>query len=111
MTTYHTTKFTGRLVSIAIIFLFMAFGTACVTTEEGDDVAASGSDRECRTVATSGSKMRQSICMTRDQWARVDARQAQEAVAESQTEDFFRQALEQATQSPPATFNSPTGLP
>ena len=68
-------------------FLFFWVAACCIallsSASIADDIKKEGavaesakkSKRECRTFATTGSKMRRSVCMTKEEWAVADARQ------------------------------------
>lgn len=73
--------------------------SACVTEEIKNDGSVAEnkdkSDRECRTFATTGSKMRQSICMSKEEWVVADARQKElDEERERNTNAAFRKIRE-----------------
>ncbi len=89
--------------TLAIAVGFSLLLSAC-TTSDGSEVA---SDRECRTFQTSGSKMRRSVCMSADEWAVVDAREA-ERQEDADLDEFFRSQRDQGTTTVTApSLNSP----
>lgn len=90
----------------ALIFVAMfsiaTFCTACVTqnTREDGSVAKSDGDseRECRTYGTTGTKMKRSICRSKEEWAVVDAREQElESEQERETNSFFRRTSESSS--------------
>lgn len=107
MEMFQTVKATKSTLTMIATLCVAVLCTACVSTEEGQSLASS--DRECRTTATAGSKMRQSVCLSKKQWAVIDAREAKQKNDTSATDEFFRRATELSTQSPPAQFDPPTG--
>ena len=98
MTNY---KHTASLLFACLLSLL---GTACASTD-GDDTASA---RECRGVASLGSKMKRSVCMSPEEWAAIDAAAAEESTAQS---DFFRRARESGSLGAGPEFDSPTATP
>jgi len=80
-------------------------GTACSST--GDDGENVASDRECRSFAQPGTKMRESICRTSEQWAAIDAGEAERAGLEDLVDDFFRRQSELGAQGQGPAFDTP----
>lgn len=79
---------------LTIILGFTGFGSACASSDEDGAVS---SNRECRTIKTVGSKMRQSICRSTEVWAIYDEREAEALAANEETKDeIFREALRQS---------------
>lgn len=90
--------------------LFMLAGCATTDDAAGTDTAnaAAGSDRECRAVGGgTGTRMRQSVCRTKEEWAVADARAKEQ---EDLQAEFFRRVGENASQTSAPAFDSPTGL-
>lgn len=67
--------------------------TAC-TTGGGDGLA---SERECRSIERQGSKMRDSVCLSAEEWAQIDAEAAEQSAAAS---DLLRQVDDYNAQNP-----------
>lgn len=58
-------------------------------------------ERECRTVdSATGSRMKESICMSKTQWARIDAAEAERIAQQNDTDAFLRQSQEYNAQNP-----------
>lgn len=93
-----------RWAVLAAIVGLAALASGCATQDETASLAPS--DRECRSLASPGTKMRQSVCMSRAQWAAVDAREAERQNKEGQTEEFLRQQRELSTQQPGPAFDT-----
>ena len=54
------------------------------------------SERECRTTRSIGSKMRRSFCLSKEEWAMVDAQnQELDSVKQKDKDIFFRRAIQQ----------------
>jgi len=73
--------------------------SVCVAKEikkDGSVAESTGKPkRECRTFATTGSKMRRSVCMSKEEWAVADARQKElDAEEERNTDTTFRKIRE-----------------
>jgi len=92
-----------KLTSTILVAALAGITTGCTAT--GDEVA---SDRECRALNTNrGTRMRESICMSKEEWAVVDAREASQQ-EENNTNAFLREQLERgATGTTSPTFNMP----
>jgi len=89
-------------LSFAVLML-----VGCSTPADSGDSAnaTAAGDRECRPVGgATGSRMRQSVCMTRDEWALADA-EAKER--EDIQDEFFRRVGENAAQTQAPAFDSP----
>ena len=78
--------------------------TGCASTGEGDAVA---SDRECRSFEQPGTKMRESICRSKEQWAVIDAGDAERDAREGLVDDFFRRQSELGAQGQGPAFDTP----
>ena len=74
------------LMTLVTCLLFMS--TACTSTR-GDAIS---SNRECRTFETAGSKMRRSICMSKEQWTAYDEEQG-EKKDDGSVAEFFREQM------------------
>jgi len=64
-----------RLLSLAIVSaaLSIAAPAASKTNAQTADQAASGqSEKVCKKLKTTGSRMAERVCLTRDQWKQVD---------------------------------------
>jgi hypothetical protein len=85
---------------------FAALGSACSTSEaSGDgDVA---SERECRSFEQPGTKMRESVCRSKEQWAIVDAGNAERNNREELVDEFFRRQGELGAQGQGPAFDTP----
>lgn len=82
--------------------------TGCSSTgEDGGEVA--GSERECRSFAQPGTKMRESVCRSAEQWAIIDAGEAERAGREGLVDEFFRRQGELGAQGQGPAFDSATG--
>jgi hypothetical protein len=92
-----------KLTSVLLVATLAGINTGCTAT--GDEVA---SDRECRAVnANRGTRMRESVCMSKEEWAAVDAREADQQ-SQNNTNAFLREQLERgATGNTSPTFNMP----
>lgn len=88
-----------------LIFCLLPLFSACAA-EGGSDLAVN--ERECRTFEAGGSKMRRSVCMTREEWAFADA---QEQRNEQAMDEFFRRALEAGSLGEGPSFDSPAAAP
>jgi len=84
---------------------FVLLGTACSST--GDDSENVASDRECRSFAQPGTKMRESICRTPEQWAAIDVGETELAGREDLVDDFFRRQSELGAQGQGPAFDTP----
>ena len=88
--------------------LMLALGLLAIagcSSPEGQQVAGAASDRECRPVGgATGSRMRQSLCLTAEEWAHRDA---QEKAREDAQAEFFRRVGENAAQGQGPAFDSP----
>ena len=57
-------------------------------------------NRECRTVdSPSGSRMRESLCLTTEEWQRIDARQATILAEGDATDEYLRRTQEYNSQN------------
>ena len=74
------------LITLVTCMAFMS--TACTYTG-GDEIS---SNRECRTFETAASKMRRSICMSKEQWAAYDEEQG-EKQDDGSVAEFFREQM------------------
>ena len=83
------------------VILLASLISACSTS----DVASS--DRECRTQGTAGSKMRQSVCHSKERWAAIDASTAEQQQNTDLKDEIFRRSLEQAAQNAGPAFDTP----
>jgi len=84
----NTEKFFQLWALLGMIML----AAACTPT--GDRVA---SDRECRAVDSGGgSRMRQSVCLSKEQWAAIDAEEANRRQNETDTDEYLRGQLERS---------------
>ncbi|OGT86620.1 MAG: hypothetical protein A3G96_03025 [Gammaproteobacteria bacterium RIFCSPLOWO2_12_FULL_52_10] len=98
MKTIHMHKMTHSLFCVAA-FSTALFCSVGATQEINKDGAEAGSieksDRECRTSRSIGSKIRRSQCLSKEEWALVDARQ-QELEKESQKnkDEYFRRTIQ-----------------
>lgn len=94
-----------KVVCLAFGLLLLA---GCTTPEAGVDTAEAGANkRECRPVSGGlGSRMRQSVCKTAEEWALADA-EAKER--EDIQDEFFRRVGENAAQSQAPAFDNPAG--
>jgi hypothetical protein len=92
-----------KLTSAILVAALAGLTTGCTAT--GDEVA---SDRECRAVNSNrGTRMRESVCMSKEEWAAVDAREADQQ-AQNNSDAFFREQRERgSTGSTSPTFNMP----
>ena len=87
--------------SLLTVLLLASFISGCSTNP---DVAG---DRECRTQETIGSKMRQSVCHSKERWAAIDAGAAEREENTTARDEVFRTAMEQAVQNPGPAFDTP----
>lgn len=99
-----TTRHFSTPLAATLVTAFGLLGAACTST--GDDVA-DGSKRECRTFATTGSNLKESICRTQEQWAAIDAGEAERAGREALVDDFFRRQGELGAQGQGQAFDTP----
>ena len=91
-------------VCLAFAVLMLA---GCNTPTSDGSSAAAADDRECRPVGGgTGSRMRQSVCMSKEEWAVEDAREQER---EDVQDEFFRRVGENTTQQQGPAFDSPTG--
>jgi len=91
-----------------LVFLILPvalLGAGCASTDaDGDGVA----DRECRSTESLGSKIRRSVCMSPEEWAVVDERNAEINAENGRLKDrILKQALEQGTQVQGRGFDTP----
>ena len=91
-------KITFPLFAVIVI---ASLSTACSSS----DVASS--DRECRTQSSAGTKMRQSVCHSKERWAAIDASTAEQQQNRDVTDEIFRRSLEQAAQNGGPAFDTP----
>lgn len=77
--------FFSGLIPIGVILLL----SSCAT-QNSNNLADTNAQRECRTQATHGSKLRQSICMTKKEWQRFDAQQAALLAQQDGIKEFMR---------------------
>ena len=75
---------------VALVLCLGLLGTSCATSDEDSIGELAALERECRTTQTMGSKMRQSVCMSKAAWAAVDAENAERIIREEQTAAFLR---------------------
>jgi len=94
-----TFKLMTKQFTLAGILGLSLLASACAT-QDGSEVADAGSERECRTQTTKGSKMRQSICLTKKEWRRIDAQQAAILAESDATEEYLRRVQEFNSQYP-----------
>lgn len=100
------TSFRTYLKSSAMILLIASTGSllSCAVTDENGEVV----DRECRAEEHLGSRIQKRLCMTKEQWAVVDERNARLLEANAKdTQDGLRQALIMGSQVEPRGFDSP----
>lgn len=88
--------------------LLIAACCGCGTSApQGEGSAAAAGERECRPVAgATGSRMRQSVCMTAEEWAVADAKAKEREDIQS---EFFRRVGENAAQGQAPAFDDPGG--
>lgn len=87
-----------RLLTLVPLAMIAVILGGCTATDP--EVAR---ERECRTIdSPSGSRMKESLCMSKTQWARVDAAEAERIASETNTEDFLRRSQEYNLQNPVA---------
>lgn len=91
-----------RVVGLALGMGLLVAG--CSSTGEGEEVASA---RECRTFETPGSKMRESVCRSKEQWAIVDAGNAENESREGLVDEFFRRQGELGAQGQGPAFDTP----
>jgi uncharacterized lipoprotein YajG len=90
---------------VCLTFAVLMLAGCSTPADTGDGTAAAESDRECRPVSgATGSRMRQSVCMTTEEWALADAEAKEREDIQS---EFFRRVGENATQQPGPSFDSP----
>jgi hypothetical protein len=70
----------------------------CIAQESRDTGAVAekaATKKECRSTRSKGTKMRRSICLTREEWAEIDA-QTKQALSEQEKDKdgFFRRAIQ-----------------
>jgi hypothetical protein len=94
--------------SIALILLALCCGCSTSSTPEGgEEQASTGDKRECRAVGGgTGSRMRQSVCRTAEEWALADAEAKEREDIQS---EFFRRVGENASQTQAPAFDSAGG--
>lgn len=95
-----------RGAAILMVAGFALFGTACTSSGEDGEAVAS-SERECRSFSQPGTKMRESICRTKEQWAMIDAGEAERASREDLTDEFFRRQAELGAQGQGPAVDTP----
>lgn len=97
-------KMTAVLLTLGLLLLA---GCSTPAAEEGSAQSAA-SERECRAVGGgTGSRMRQSVCRTAEEWALADAEAKEKEDIQA---EFFRRVGENAAQTQAPAFSSPTGL-
>lgn len=93
-----------NVVCLTFAVLMLA---GCSTPDSGDsaNATAAAGERECRPVSGgTGSRMRQSVCMTKEEWALEDAEAKKREDIQS---EFFRRVGENAAQTQAPAFDSP----
>ena len=91
----------------AAILLFGCLAVTGCTTPEGENALARA-DRECRTTKALGTRMRQSVCLSKDEWAYIDAQETERLASEAATDDYLRRIEDYNLQhpvSPGDTYN------
>jgi len=71
---------------MTLVTCLLLMSAACTYTG-GDRIS---DNRECRTFETGGSKMRRSVCMSKEQWAAYDEEQG-EKQDDGSVAEFFRE--------------------
>jgi len=93
----------SKITCMIVLGLSLLVG-GCVTPDETEAESAQlaeGSQRECRSNKSTGSRMRNPVCMTMDQWAMFDAK---EKAREDIRGEFFRRVGESSTMGQGASF-------
>lgn len=104
MKAHNIANVRGPALATVLVFLF---ASGCTATGGEGEVAAT-SDRECRSFAQIGTKMRKSICQSKATWAVIDAQvTADELDNEKFRDEIFRRAIEQAAQGQGQAFSTP----
>jgi hypothetical protein len=80
----------GRTLSPLAVLTVVLLGTSCSTSDEESFGQLASLDRECRTTQTPGSKMRQSVCMSKAEWVATDIAYAERIIQQEQTSAFLR---------------------
>jgi len=93
-------------IGILLVAGFAVLGNACTSPGEDGEAVAS-SERECRSFSQPGTKMKESVCRTREQWAMIDAGEAERASREDLTDEFFRRQTELGAQGQGPAFDTP----
>ncbi len=85
------------MAAFGIALLSFAGATQVISSDEAVAESSKKSDRECRTSRSVGSKIRRSQCLSKEEWALVDARQ-QELEKESQKnkDEYFRRTIQRS---------------
>lgn len=90
---------------VCLTFAALMLAGCSTPADTGDGTAVAASERECRPVSGgTGSRMRQSVCMTKDEWAMADAEAKEREDIQS---EFFRRVGESAAQTQAPAFDSP----
>jgi len=83
-----------KLLTLTPIVLSTMILSGCTATDP--EVAR---DRECRAVdSPSGSRMRESLCLSKAEWQRIDARQAAILAESDATDEYLRRTQEYNSQ-------------
>ena len=111
MNTVPTLKKKTFFYCVAAFSIVMLCST-CVTQDSKQGNVAQMTEKakkECRSFSETGSRIqRRSICLTKEEWAIVDARQKEiDADQERDTDKFFRRSLEQSGQMSGSGLDNP----
>jgi len=89
----------------AILLLAACCGCSTPQDPEGGSAATASSARECRPVSgAAGSRLRQSVCRTQEEWALADAKAKEQEDIQA---EFFRRVGENTTQGQAPAFDAP----
>ena len=100
MNTLHLIPKAGRNLPPLAVLAMVLLGTSCATPDEENVGQLAALDRECRTTQTPGSKMRQSVCMSKAEWAATDMANAERIIQEEQTSAFLRRMEDYRAMNP-----------
>ena len=85
-------------------------GAQEINKDEAVAKSSEKSERECRTSGSKGSKIRRSVCLTKEEWATVDAREQELQTKMDRDKDaFFRKAIQQGSLNNSDALDSPGG--
>ena len=98
------------IAASGITLCYSVCGAQEINKDETVAKSVEKSERECRTSRSKGSKIRRSICLTKEEWVTVDAReQEMQTKIDRDKDTFFRKSIQQGSLNNSDPLDSPGG--